>query len=201
MKWMRKPGRPSSARRAAMAWVIGALAMGCGASVEALDARDPTLPVETRSWIAGAEDGVIVARAELDMAKGERRRVARWAARVEESLEGALDGALEALVEARTREAELAVEEAEVGLELALAKQELVYAESAVRHDRASYDLGPLREGVDALRERAREAGRATSRAEMESQTAANAFWEAYGRYAAGGGDTTEFWVAGVLPE
>lgn len=182
--------------RPALLVVAVAMLAGCAGTIEALDPRDPTLPLETRAWIASAEDGVIVARAQLDVMRARVERAEHWASVVSEAL-GDLE-AFEAMAEARVEHARAALREAEIATELSEAKRTLVYAESAVRHDRGDHDLEPLRQRVESLRERKHAAARETSNLRTATEDATQSFWVAYAQHAAGGGDTTAFWTAGL---
>jgi hypothetical protein len=188
---------PTTARLASTRWTfVCALAasLGCAANIEALDPRDPTLPLETRAWIASAEDGVIVARAQHDVMRTRLAQAERWAERIDETLADV--SAFEAMARARVDHARAGLREAEIAAELSEAKRTLVYAESAVRHDRGDHDLEPLRARVESLRERKHEAARETSRLRTEAEDATQAFWVAYAEHAASGADTTAFWTA-----
>lgn len=191
--------RTISIRVATLVATLAAWLPACG-GVEPLSARDPTLPIETRSWIGGAEDGVIVAQADLEVALTEEREVDEWISttRDEAELSGALDDAFDELADAREDAASAAVEVAEIGLELALAKRTLVYAEAAVNHDRGVYDLLTLREAVETIRERRREATRDFDTKRQAVEEATNAWWQAYASHVSGGGETTGYWTAGI---
>ncbi|MEZ4248669.1 MAG: hypothetical protein R3B99_10555 [Polyangiales bacterium] len=193
----RETAAPTRARGwGRVASLVLLFAVGCGGTIEALDARDPTLPLETRAWIASAEDGLIVARAELDVARVRLHRTERWVDEREDAL-GTL-AAFEPLAEARLAHARAELAEAEARAALAEAKRTLVYAESAVRHDRGDHDLEPLRAEVETLRERMHAAAREASAQRTAAEEAARGFWSAYAEHAASGADTTAFWTAGL---
>ena len=53
---------------------FGLAASACGGGVKMLDTRDERLPLEARRWVADAEDGVLVARADVGRSAAARRR-------------------------------------------------------------------------------------------------------------------------------
>ncbi len=197
---MLEKGKPS------FAWcmfsiVISMVAMGCGGqTVEPLDPRDVSLPIETRRWIAANEDGVIVARARLDAERVKLRKEEQRQEHFEDELSwgtGAdvLSGATLALAQARVRLAELRVAHAEAELQLAEAKYRLATAERAISHDLARYDLAPLRAELASVRAPVRQSSAAVADQRRQLEKATSAFWKAYAAHVAAGGDSRAFWI------
>jgi FAD/FMN-containing dehydrogenase len=189
-------------RAAATTWVALLLLGGCGASVEALDPRDLTLPPETRRFVADAEDGLIVARSRRDAAALELSEVEAWRDRllgdVEWSQAGGvdMDEQLETLMGARVELARLELAHIDALVELAEAKYDLANAERAVLHDLATYDLDPLRARVAEVRELVEKARDATRGQRQRVEEKTTEFWRAYARYVEAGGDTRSYWTA-----
>jgi len=186
--------------------VAGALALctliGCGASVDALDPRDLTLPQETRRFVADAEDGMIVARSRRDAAVLELNEVEAWRDRLLDDVEWSSAGgvdmgeALETLMASRVLLARRGLLHVEAVVELAEAKYDLANAEQAVLHDLATYDLDPLRARVAELREEVKNARDAALSQRQQVEERTTAFWEAYSRYVQAGGETRSYWTA-----
>ncbi len=176
-----------------------------GQSVEPLDARDATLPDDTRRWIAAVEDGVVVARARLEAAEDQLERIEQKREQREEQMRfggkgGALERALDRLGEARVELASLRVEHAAAVLELARAKHRLANAERAILHDLARYDLEPLRQQLEQVRRELREAREAVRVGSEAVEKATTEWWKAYASFVAGKGDTRVFWIGTAKP-
>ncbi|MDD9939650.1 MAG: hypothetical protein OXU20_01180 [Myxococcales bacterium] len=175
--------------------------MACGGqTVEPLDPRDATLPSETRQWIADAEDGVIVARARLQLMRErltsertteERLADVRWAG----GGAGPMSSASEQLSEARVALAEAGVAQAELSVELAKAKYKLANAERAMLHDLERYELQPLRAEAEAVRVKLRATGDLVAKQQRAVDDAERRFWQAYAGYVRGGGKTSPYWA------
>lgn len=175
------------------------LLFGCGAEVKPLDPRDSTLPLETRRYLAASEDGVVVARGRLVVA---RQELARQQRRDEEppqggALTGALEGSHEAMREARVAHAEQEVTVAEVMLELAQAKFDLATAQRAMQHDLAVYELQPLRDRVAAARTSLKEERGKARTTRQKRDGATDAWWKAYGAAAGKAQGTRDYWAGG----
>ncbi|MCB9548361.1 MAG: hypothetical protein H6706_21340 [Myxococcales bacterium] len=89
-------------------------------------------------------------------------------------------------------QAEADVARAEVGL--AAARLDETHAETAMRHDVAVYDLGPLAAEVEAWRGQASTAREARQQRRDALEAATQAFWQAWRRYTAAGGDPRVLW-------
>jgi len=190
------------ASRAVLAMMLGVLA-GCGGqTVEPLDPRDATLPPETRHWIADAQDGVIVARAQYDAMVVQVREVETWRDRmldVKWSGGRAADVAkgMRALATSRLQVAEAELAYTVEFMRFAEAKHDLANAERAMLHDLAVYDLKPLRDDATAAKRAMGKAGDDTDRLRGELDKATERFWAAYAAHAAAGGQTVSFWASG----
>ena len=173
-----------------------------GQTVEPLDPRDATLPPETRHWIADAQDGVIVARAQRDTMTAQLREVEQWRDRM---LEVKWSGGRSAEVSkgiAGLAAARIAVAEAELSytaqfVRFAEAKHRLANAERAMLHDLAVYDLKPLRDAAADAKQAMGKASDETDRQKTEVDKATEAFWVAYAAHASAGGQTLSFWASG----
>lgn len=185
--------------------LFGVLASCGGQTIEPLDARDATLPEETRRWIAAVEDGVVVARARLEAAKDRLARVEQRRDQREEQMRfggrgEALERALDRLSEAQVELASLRVDHAAAVLDLARAKYRLANAERAILHDLARYDLEPLREELEEVRRRLREARQAVRIQSEAAEKATTEWWKAYAGFVAKKGDTRPFWTGIASP-
>jgi hypothetical protein len=179
--------------------VIAVLACG-GQQVEPLDPRDLTLPLETRRWIAAAEDGVVVARARRDAAKEQLNRVRTHQERALDEIDFGARGTkvidtMAARFERLNAYLGVQLERTEAELALAEAKYDLATAEQAMLHDLASYDLEEIKNRVEQVRRRVhgtKEQLRKTRDA-LDRTTAA--FWQVYSQYLKEGGETLPFWI------
>ena len=169
----------------------------CGGAVRAVDPRDPSLPTQTRQWLAAAQDGVIAAKARRDAAQFKLNEVRAWANRVDDEVDfdGGPGSQLDDLAESRLDLAEAELQIAEREVRFAEAKLDLAYAERAVHHDLGSYDLKPLREAVQAAREDVASATRSLVQLRTQTLEANRNWWAAYAQFAQGGGDTRSFWI------
>lgn len=135
------------------------LSCACGPRVKPISLHDQTIPVDSRRFVADTQDALSIARAARDEAQHELDQVREWRRDVVRGVDwpAAASGAiekLEILADERVELAELELREAEIAVELAQAKYELTTAETAVRHDVASYDLEEFRLRTDEVRER-----------------------------------------------
>lgn len=167
------------------------LAACSGPRVRPLAVSDPRLPAEARRTIADAEDAVVAARARASDAEAAERSAARAA---EVAVDAPLAEPLRQLALARLAhaQAEADVARAEVGL--AAARLDETHAETAMRHDVAVYDLGPLAAEVEAWRGQASTAREARQQRRDALEAATQAFWQAWRRYTAAGGDPRVLW-------
>jgi hypothetical protein len=180
------------------------LLVGCGGqTVEPLDVQDVSLPIESRRYLADAEDGVIVARARLASVTRKLEDLSTWQDRIDDEVEFSAGGptdALSALAAARVRLGELDVAWADASLDLAEAKLTLATAEQAVLHDLAIYELDPLRIASQEARDRAQRAGGAVQEQQRTVDDLTNRFWAAYAEYAQRGGETRSMWIGSLEP-
>ncbi len=175
----------------ALLWALAAcLAAGCGGTVELLRIDDPRLPIESRRWIADAEDAVLVTSAALERVQDEQRRVVVAAERTQR-LAGALTKAgahtaadrLRALGQDRVKMGRLHINRAEAALALAEAKQLQVNADMAIRHDLAVYDVDELRDAVDAARKVTHVIEGKIEEERHKLEERVTAWWQAYGSW------------------
>lgn len=186
----------------ALALLATVIALGaCGTRVKPLSPRDLTLPQETRRWIADAEDGVIIARAHRDAEAASLEAMNTWSSEILDRARfrggSSPKNALERLMDGRVRLEELELDEADAALDLSEAKFVLANAERSVLHDRARYDLGPLRTQAETARNKLRDTRLAVRRQRQRVEALTTDWWTAYARYVAAGGDTTSYWTAG----
>ncbi len=145
--------------------------------------HDTYVPLEGRKLVADAQDAVSIARARLDDAKALEAEVKKWEGRFGEGgwpEDAGAKTALGQLSAARLELANLERSEAEIALELAEGKLELVTAQTAIRHDLATYELEPLRKRVEGTLARLADVrgGLGLKRKELDDLTAA--WWEKY---------------------
>lgn len=186
----------------AVAMLLGAVSVGCGGGVEILGIQDQRLPIESRRWLADAEDAVAVARswqdqgrADLRQAKRLRDETVEQAGRIAKAGGSAAADQLRTVAKARVALAELRLEHAGTELELALAKQQQINAETSMRHDMAVYDLDEIRKRTEEVRERLKRltAALETGRDQLEKLT--SEWWQTYAQWLQGGGDREPFWA------
>jgi hypothetical protein len=173
-----------------------------GQTVRQLDPRDTSLPLETRQWIADAEDGVIAARAERAAEQAKLAELRRWRQQVLSNAGWgpAVASALEGLAQARVALAELHVEWAESRVAFAVAKYRAANAERAVLHDLAQYELEPLRRAVDQAKQAMSEQRAKATKQQAQLETVTQKFWDAYAQHVKSGGSTDAFWTGGAAP-
>lgn len=175
------------------------LATSCGPRVKPISLHDPSIPVDSRRFVADTQDAVAIARVKRDEAASELTRVREWRRTVVRGLDwprsadAAIDR-LEILADGRVELAELELDRADAALELALAKYDLVTAETAIRHDIARYDLAPLRARTDAAREQMKGLSETIILKRDEIDELASQWWSAYAGWAKKG-DTRLYYV------
>ncbi len=177
---------------------------GCGGlTVDRLSLSDPRLPVDARRWVADAEDAVVVSRARRNAASAELKDATRWQARVMAtsdfkgtggpSLQLKRDKMATARVDALTA----GVDVADAEFELSKTRLQLIYAETAMRHDIAVYNMPPLQAAVAQRLQvviKLREYHRNSRETALRDS---DAWWSAWQKYAAGKNDTRPFWTVG----
>jgi hypothetical protein len=182
---------------------LALVAAACGPRVRRLSLSDQRLPVEARRWLADAEDEVSIAAAERDQAQDSLRQAhdfeqyvsrdvnPRWPSSA--SASGARER-LGQLVRERIRLAQIELDVAERRVALARARLVQTRAETAVRHDLASYELDPLNRAVAGAQ---RALGRTVEQAEAQrarTDEVTGAFWTAYAGYVRSGGRNDVLW-------
>lgn len=182
---------------------ICALLTACGGGPQerpfALD--DPRLATDARRWIADAEDAVVVARARSASAEADLASVRGWLQAM--SRAPALTGPAAAKTTARRDElamkritaAESAVRENAELLTLTRLRLVLAYAETAMRHDIAVYDLPPIQAQVKAQQKLYLQARTKSRKARQKAAEATDAWWKAWRAYVAAKNDATPFWM------
>lgn len=184
----------------AVVLVLAAILLAaCGPRVKPISLHDQSVPADSRRYVADTQDAVSIARAardealrELDAVREWRRDVVRgvdWPAKAEAAI-----AKLEILADERMKLAELEVQQADLALALAQAKYELVTAETAVRHDIASYDLDLFRARTEEAREKKKTLTDQilTQRDKIDELT--SQWWTAYASWARSG-DTRLYYV------
>ncbi len=187
--------------RALAVWLLAFLVTGCG-GVSLLSIYDGRLPIESQRWIADSEDAVSVASAALQEAQASRRRALKLvqelrgqAKRISDAGGAQAASKMEFMAETRVAYVQLTIRQAEKELDLARAKQLLINATTAMRHDIAVYDLAPLTQSVDRQRQEATDLRRAVLKASLAAHRAAGKAWQVYAGWIRGGGDNKAFWL------
>lgn len=170
------------------ATVLGATlaTSGCaGQSVDPIDIHNPVISVESRRFVADAQDAVSIARSALNE---DERQFAEARERKKELLSNskwkempeAVVQSFQKLLDARIKLAQLRRDLA--AAELALAEEKLteVYAETAVRHDLETYDLEPIRKEVDARLAKMRQINKAIGEHLLLVDRSSKAWWKTY---------------------
>jgi|GEM_PF-1126670 len=188
-------------RRIVFSLVVAGALGACG-GVELLSIHDGRLPIESRRWVADAEDAVSVANAYLQEAEAKHRRTSKLVDELEGqakriSKAGGMQPSSKMLVMAKAQMAyvDLIVEHAEAELALAKAKQLLVNAETAMRHDINVYELEPLEEEVEKAREISVKLRRKVLSASLAAHKTSGQSWQTYAGWVKGGGDNKAFWL------
>lgn len=189
-----------------VATVVG----GCKTTkVARLDLRDSRLPVEARRWLADAEDEVAIARARrADAETGldeledyrddlyERCRDIEMGSHVEAQVTWAeyLTDAFDDYAFERVLLKKLELTAARKALQLARARLTLARAETAVRYDVKVYDLEPIAQEVEALRDDVAGAERDVEEQRANVERTATEVWKAYAQFVGKQGDTHALW-------
>lgn len=183
---------------------LAAILSACGGlQVDRLSLTDPRLPVDARRWVADAEDAVVVSRARRNAAEAELKSAQRWQTAVLSGpgFKGATGASLQAHRDTMASnrvaalDSEVALRTAE--FELSKARLQLIYAETAMRHDIAVYDMPPLQAAVDQRLQTVivlRDQHRNTRQTALKS---ADTWWGAWRKYSSGKNDTRPFWTVG----
>ncbi len=167
-----------------------------------LSIHDQRLPVESRRWIADAQDGVSVALAWADQAaadvrrvEAQRKRLIAQAIKLTEAGGTEASRALIAVATARGDRAETAHRLAVAELALARAKQLQANVETATRNDLATYDLEPIRVATEAARARARQVAASLEAKRQELAKLTATWWSTYASWLASGGRREVIWL------
>ena len=174
-------------------------ASACGPRVKRISLHDNSIPVDSRRFVADTEDAVAIARVKRDEAQRELSKVRDWRREVVRgtnwpSAANAAIDQLEVLADNRVELAQMELERADAALELAKAKYDLVTAETAIRHDVAAYDLGPLRQRTDEAREALHSLSEGIINKRDEIDDLTTKWWSAYSKWARKG-DTRLYYV------
>ncbi len=174
--------------------LLAVMLAGC-AGVAPLGIHDTRLSRDARGLIADAEDALVVTRARRADALERLAEAQRQATRGSD-LGGEAAAARSAMDMHR-----VALGRAEVGLadaELALARARLTqtYAEAAMRHDLAVYELAPLEAETEQRRKLAQVARARHHELRLQLEEATTRWWTAYRAFVQGGGDASKPWDA-----
>ena len=174
---------------------------GCGPSVTRLSLTDERLPVDARRWVADAEDAVVVAGAWLSDANRSLADANLWNQRILESppFVGG-NGATAQLhrstmASAVVNERQVAQRLAQADLDLAKARRMLIYAETAMRHDIAVYNMPPLQAFVDQKLQAVLRLRDTHRKARNKALAATDTWWATWKKYVASKNDTRPFWT------
>jgi len=164
--------------------LLGASACA-GQSVKPIDIHDPVISVESRRFVADAQDAVSIARSGLDYAEQEfaaarEQRSRLLAGDAWEGVSQDVIDSFDTLLKARIRLAELRRDVAETRVDLARQKLREVYAETALRHDLAAYEMAPIRQQVDAQLEALREVNAQVAQQLLVVDQSSRAWWKSY---------------------
>jgi hypothetical protein len=159
---------------------------GCaGQTVTPIDIHDPVISVESRRFVADAQDAVSIARSgadyarlKLDAALEQRRTL--LAGDAWKGVSEAVVASFRNLLDARVQLAELRLELAEARVDLAAEKLREVYAETALRHDIETYEMKPIRAQVDERLEAVRQVNRRIGDQLLVVDKASRAWWKSY---------------------
>jgi len=178
-----------------MALALALLLPACG-GVRPLSVGDPRLPADARRDVADAEDAVVAARARAADAEADWHAAAAFAERAADagSRLGAAASALNQLATARLTLADAGLAVANAEQALAEARLTETYAETAMRHDLAVYELAPLNAEVESKRTEAAHLREAAQQQREALETTTQAWWTAWRQYTAGGGDSRPLW-------
>ncbi len=166
--------------------------VGCG-GIAPLSIHDPRLSRDARGEIADAEDAVVVSGARLADAR-ERLREAERRAGEGPRLAGDA-GARWAEVGAQRAglaRAEVGLGESEVAL--ARARLTLTYAQTAMRHDLAVYELPPLEAEAERRRVEVQRARGRVHELRLQLEETTTGWWSAYRAFVGDGGDAARLW-------
>ena len=171
-----------------VATVIGASAIGatgCATSVEPIDIHNPVISVESRRFVADAQDAVSIARSALNeqqrqFQSAKQRRKDLLSDPAWKQAPKAVRQSFQKLLDARLELAKLRRDRAQAEVDLAEAKLTEVYAETAVRHDLETYELEPIRKDVDRSIAKVRDAKKAIGDHLLAVDRASKAWWKTY---------------------
>lgn len=172
--------------------VIGGLLIGCGGqNIKPVDLNNPVISVESRRFVADAEDAVSIARARLserrdELARARQSRENLLSREQFEKADSSVRAKLRALLDERVELQALRAELAEADLELAETKLELAHAQTAVRHDLRTYDLEPVRDDVEERLAEVREIKSSIADKLIDIDKVTRAWWKTYESSVAG---------------
>ncbi|MEE2789312.1 MAG: hypothetical protein VX589_18385 [Myxococcota bacterium] len=182
-------------------FILIALMSGCGPSVSRLSLTDERLPVDARRWVADAEDAVVVSGAWLADAMRSLDDANRWSQRVLEAppFVGSLGATAQlhrsAMATAVVSERQAAQRLAQADLDLAKARRTLIYAETAMRHDIAVYNMPPLQALVDQKLQAVLVFRDQHRKARNKALAATDTWWATWQKFVAAKNDTRPFWT------
>lgn len=173
--------------------------------VETLSLRDPRLSLDARRWLADAEDEVVIAMANVEMATSRVARVTSYKEMVTDEpvfLSGPskkgdvdkLEQSLYAYIEAQLQLEEAQLTASRIGLSLARARLTQVRAETAIRYDLAVYSMAPIVKQVEDLKTELGAASSVLEDLRISVETQAAQLWKEYAVFVKQGGVTRNFW-------
>lgn len=159
---------------------------GCaGQSVDPIDIHNPVISVESRRFVADAQDAVSIARSALNeeqrqLTAAKERRKELLASEKWKAMPRPVVQSFQKLLAARMQLAELRRDLAKAEVALAEEKLTEVYAETAVRHDLETYELEPIRKRVDQRLAKVRQTKQAIGEHLLVVDRASKAWWKTY---------------------
>ena len=179
---------------------------GCGGNVKYLSLRDERLPLEARRWLADAEDEVAIARARVVDAENQSAKIEDYRQNMVKELKeqwgGARGGAaglkawqmFAAYTDERVTLAELTLRAAQVAEDLARMRLTQARAETAMRYDLAVYELPPIAERVEKLRDEVAAMTKVVEAQRVKVEKSAGEAWKMFYQFARKNGVTNALW-------
>ena len=172
--------------------VTAGLLVGCGGqNIKPVELNNPVISVESRRFVADAEDAVSIARARVSQRRDELERARQnrddlLSREQFEEADSSVRDKLRAMLDERVELQALRTELAEADLELAQQKLELAHAQTAVRHDLRTYDLEPVRDEVEERLAEVREIKSSIADKLIDIDKVTRAWWKTYDSSVAG---------------
>lgn len=192
--------------RTVLLLLSAALLTACAGEVRYLSLRDERLPLEARRWLADAEDEVAIARARVVDAENSLAKIEDYQQNMVKKLKdewGGVKGGAEgkkawqmfsAYTEERIQLADLTLQAARVAEELARMRLTQARAETAMRNDLAVYELPPIAERVEKLRDQVAEITKVVEAQRVIVEKSAGEAWQVFYQFSQKGGVTNALW-------